>query len=94
MISHHYDLRTDFYALILDESMAYSCGWFPSGRPSPGNGADHGADPGAVLAAAQAAKFAFVGRDLALQPGIHLLDVGCGWGWGSMAIAAAATHGV
>lgn len=86
VISHHYDLPTDFYALILDDSMAYSCGRFPEGRPP----AD--ADPGAVLAAAQASKFALVGRDLRLAPGMHLLDVGCGWG--SMAIAAAETHGV
>ena len=25
-IAHHYDLSNDFYALLLDESMAYSCG--------------------------------------------------------------------
>jgi len=94
VISHHYDLPTDFYALILDESMAYSCGWFPSGPPSRGAnvGGDADSDPGAVLAAAQAAKFALVARELGLQPGMRLLDIGCGWG--SMAIAAAATHGV
>ena len=27
-ISHHYDLSNEFYALILDPSMAYSCGYY------------------------------------------------------------------
>jgi cyclopropane-fatty-acyl-phospholipid synthase len=27
-ISHHYDLGNDFYSLVLDEHMAYSCGWW------------------------------------------------------------------
>lgn len=27
-ISHHYDLSNDFYALLLDETMAYSCGYW------------------------------------------------------------------
>jgi cyclopropane-fatty-acyl-phospholipid synthase len=27
-ISHHYDLGNDFYELVLDEQMAYSCGWW------------------------------------------------------------------
>ena len=26
-ISHHYDLSNEFYSLILDQSMAYSCGY-------------------------------------------------------------------
>ena len=29
-ISHHYDLSNDFYALLLDESMAYSCAYWTS----------------------------------------------------------------
>lgn len=31
-ISHHYDLSNDFYALLLDETMAYSCGYWTTGR--------------------------------------------------------------
>ncbi len=40
-ISHHYDLSNDFYALLLDESMAYSCGYWtrpddpPTAWPTP-----------------------------------------------------------
>src|SRR5699024_4532110 len=66
VIRRHYDLPTDFYALVLDESMAYSCGWFPDGRPA----AD--ADPDTVLAAAQQAKFDLVCSELELSAGDHL----------------------
>lgn len=86
VISHHYDLPTDFYALILDESMGYSCGYFPGGAPQ------QGADPSATLAEAQKEKFELVCADLGLEHGDHLLDIGCGWG--SMALHAAANHGV
>ncbi|GAA4260894.1 cyclopropane-fatty-acyl-phospholipid synthase family protein [Dietzia aurantiaca] len=85
VIRHHYDLPTDFYALVLDSSMAYSCGWFPDGRPA----AD--ADPDAVLARAQEAKFDLVCSELGLQAGDHLLDIGCGWG--SLAVHAAERTG-
>ena len=30
-IAHHYDLSNDFYELLLDESMAYSCAYFTDG---------------------------------------------------------------
>ena len=33
-IAHHYDFSNDFYSLLLDESMAYSCGYFTSDDPS------------------------------------------------------------
>ncbi|MDN8875434.1 class I SAM-dependent methyltransferase, partial [Staphylococcus aureus] len=32
-ISHHYDLSNDFYGLILDDHMAYSCGYWLSEEP-------------------------------------------------------------
>lgn len=85
VIRHHYDLPTDFYALVLDESMAYSCGWFPDGRPA----AD--ADPDTALTEAQTAKFDLVCSELRLRAGDHLLDIGCGWG--SLAIHAAERTG-
>ena len=31
-IAHHYDFSNDFYALLLDPSMAYSCGYWTSER--------------------------------------------------------------
>ncbi|KAA1420245.1 class I SAM-dependent methyltransferase [Nocardioides humilatus] len=77
-ISHHYDLSTDFYSLILDPTMAYSCGYH--------------ADASVSLEEAQQAKFALVGRKLGLAPGMRVLDVGCGWG--SLSIALAEQFGV
>ncbi|MBO9520047.1 MAG: class I SAM-dependent methyltransferase [Nocardioidaceae bacterium] len=64
-ISHHYDLSNAFYAAILDESMAYSCGYWTGAR---------------TLADAQASKAGLVCEKLDLRPGDRLLDVGCGWG--------------
>jgi cyclopropane-fatty-acyl-phospholipid synthase len=79
-ISHHYDLSNDFYALVLDPRMAYSCAYWTSDSP------------GYTLEDAQRDKFDLVARKLDLQPGQRLLDVGCGWG--SMSLHAAANYGV
>ena len=76
-ISHHYDLGNDFYALVLDEHMAYSCGWF--------------AEADTTLAEAQWTKLDMVCRKLGLRPGMRLLDVGCGWG--SLVVHAAREYG-
>jgi cyclopropane-fatty-acyl-phospholipid synthase len=81
VISHHYDLSNDFYALVLDEHLAYSCAYYPPD-----------AQDELTLADAQRAKFELVCRKLALAPGMRLLDVGCGWG--SLSIHAARHHGV
>ncbi len=77
-ISHHYDLSNEFYALILDASMAYSSGYWSGDEPQ-------------TLADAQRAKLTLVCRKLGLAPGSRLLDVGCGWG--SLALHAAETFG-
>ncbi len=77
-ISHHYDLSNDFYALILDPAMAYSCAYY-------------GDDPGQSLESAQRAKLDLVCRKLGLGPGSTLLDVGCGWG--SLSLHAAEHFG-
>lgn len=78
-ISHHYDLSNDFYALLLDDTMAYSCGYWAS------------EDPGFTPAAAQRAKLELICRKLGLKPGARLLDIGCGWG--ALALHAAERHG-
>src|SRR5262249_53469865 len=78
VIAHHYDLSDDLYALVLDESMAYSSAYFTSIDLS--------------LADAQRAKFELVCGKLELRPGMRMLDVGCGWG--SLSIHAAQHHGV
>jgi cyclopropane-fatty-acyl-phospholipid synthase len=76
-ISHHYDVSNDFYSWVLGPSMAYTCAVYT---------------PGATLEQAQHAKFDLVCQKLALQPGMRLLDVGCGWG--GMAMHAAEHYGV
>ncbi|MFN8192893.1 MAG: cyclopropane-fatty-acyl-phospholipid synthase family protein [Nocardioidaceae bacterium] len=78
-IAHHYDLSNDFYELLLDESMAYSCAYWTSRAPSYS------------LADAQRDKLDLVCRKLGLEPGMRMLDVGCGWG--SLSLFAAAEYG-
>jgi cyclopropane-fatty-acyl-phospholipid synthase len=65
-ITYHYDISNDFYRLLLGPSMTYSCAYFT--------------EPDATLEQAQAAKYDLICRKLQLQPGMRLLDVGCGWG--------------
>jgi cyclopropane-fatty-acyl-phospholipid synthase len=77
-ISHHYDLSNEFYALVLDPTMAYSCGYY-------------GDDPDQSVESAQRAKLDLVCRKLDLGPGSRLLDVGCGWG--SLSLHAAEEFG-
>ncbi|MDO7868045.1 SAM-dependent methyltransferase [Nocardioides jiangxiensis] len=81
VISHHYDLSNEFYGRILDETMAYSSAYW---RKAPGT-------PGYTLADAQRDKLSLVCRKLGLEPGMTLLDVGCGWG--SLSLHAAEHFG-
>jgi cyclopropane-fatty-acyl-phospholipid synthase len=76
-VRHHYDVSNDFFALFLDDSMTYSCGFF---------------SPGArTLEEAQEEKLETVCRKLNLKAGERVLDVGCGWG--SFVLRAATAHG-
>ncbi|GAA4090867.1 class I SAM-dependent methyltransferase [Nonomuraea soli] len=77
-IHHHYDVSNTFYRWVLGPSMAYTCACYPT--------------EDATLEEAQYAKFDLVARKLGLQPGMRLLDVGCGWG--GMVIHAAREYGV
>ncbi len=77
-VRHHYDVSNEFFALILGESMTYSCAIFSRGART--------------LEEAQRAKLELVCAKLGLVPGERVLDVGCGWG--SFALHAAAQHGV
>ncbi len=77
-IAHHYDVSNDFYQMVLGPSLTYSCAvWH---------------DDTATLEDAQADKHELICRKLDLQPGMRLLDVGCGWG--GMLLHAAEHHGV
>jgi cyclopropane-fatty-acyl-phospholipid synthase len=77
-ISHHYDVSNRFYEMVLGPSMAYTCACYPS--------------EDATLEQAQDYKHDLVARKLGLQPGMRLLDVGCGWG--GMTRHAAKNYGV
>ncbi len=77
-VRYHYDVGNEFFALFLDESMTYSCAIFSRGAET--------------LEEAQLTKLELVASKLELQPGMRVLDVGCGWG--SFAMHAAANHGV
>jgi len=65
-IHAHYDLGDDFFASFLDPSMAYSCALFEDGAET--------------LEEAQRAKHRRIADLAGLQPGDHVLDLGCGWG--------------
>ena len=78
-VAAHYDVGNDFYALFLGSTMTYSCAVFERGDAM-------------TLDEAQIAKYELICRKLDLQPGMRLLDVGCGWG--GMAMHAAREHGV
>jgi cyclopropane-fatty-acyl-phospholipid synthase len=80
-ITHHYDVGNDFYEIVLGPSMVYSCAYWT--RPD---------DPGYTLEHAQRDKLELICRKLGLEPGMRLLDVGCGWG--ALVVHAAREHGV
>jgi len=65
-VQAHYDLSDDFFALFLDPTRTYSCAYFERDDMT--------------LEEAQIAKVDLALGKLGLQPGMTLLDVGCGWG--------------
>ncbi len=76
-IHAHYDLGNEFFSLVLDETMTYSCALFSS--------------PTEDLATAQRNKLERICAKLALSPADHLLEIGTGWG--SLALYAASRYG-
>jgi cyclopropane-fatty-acyl-phospholipid synthase len=65
-VQSHYDLSNDFFRLFQDPTQTYSCAYF-----------EH---DDMTLEEAQIAKIDLALGKLGLQPGMTLLDVGCGWG--------------
>lgn len=73
----HYDRGNDLFERMLDERMVYSCAYWRNAE---------------TLDEAQVAKLDLICRKLYLEPGMRVLDIGCGWG--SFAAYAAETYGV
>lgn len=61
----HYDVGNDLYERMLDDRMLYSCGYWKGAT---------------TLDEAQEAKLELIRNKLMIEPGMRLLDIGCGWG--------------
>ena len=73
----HYDIGHSLYERMLDKRMVYTCAYWKDAT---------------TLDEAQEAKLDLVCRKMKLEPGMRVLDVGCGWG--SFAKYAAEKYGV
>jgi cyclopropane-fatty-acyl-phospholipid synthase len=62
----HYDLGNDFYARWLDPTMTYSSALY--------------SDQNQSLEDAQLEKYRAIARRAGLKPGMHVLEIGSGWG--------------
>ncbi len=65
VIDEHYQLGNDLYEAMLDPYMVYSCAYWKNAN---------------TLDKAQEAKFELICKKLGLEPGMKVLDIGCGWG--------------
>ncbi|MCD4719905.1 MAG: cyclopropane fatty acyl phospholipid synthase [Desulfobacula sp.] len=62
---HHYDIGNDLFSIMLDKGRNYSCGYWKTAK---------------TLDEAQQAKLKLICQKIGLQPGMKVLDIGCGWG--------------
>ena len=69
----HYDLPPELYDLFLDADRQYSCAYFER--------------PDMTLEEAQEAKKRHIARKLLIEPGMRILDIGCGWGGMALTLA-------
>jgi cyclopropane-fatty-acyl-phospholipid synthase len=65
-VQFHYDISNEFFKLWQDPNQVYSCAYFERDDMT--------------LEEAQLAKIDLALGKLGLQPGMTLLDIGCGWG--------------
>ncbi|RHY88924.1 hypothetical protein DYB37_011972 [Aphanomyces astaci] len=65
--AHHYDIGNEFYKLWLDPWMQYSCAYFKD-------------IPDTDLDTAQVNKLHLIAKKLKMEPGMTVLEIGCGWG--------------
>jgi cyclopropane-fatty-acyl-phospholipid synthase len=65
---------------VLGNSLAYSCAYWTKGSIDDSAPVLGAAEPGDDIDAAQRAKLDLVCDRLGLEPGMRLLDLGCGWG--------------
>lgn len=65
-VQAHYDISNEFFALFQDPTCTYSCAYFERDDMT--------------LHEAQVAKLDLTLGKLGLEPGMTLLDIGCGWG--------------
>jgi len=72
----HYDLGNDLYTAMLDKRLNYTCAYWKNAKN---------------LDEAQEAKLELVCKKIGVQPGMRILELGCGWG--SFAKYAAEKHG-
>ncbi|NHQ75128.1 class I SAM-dependent methyltransferase [Roseovarius gahaiensis] len=72
-VAHHYDLSGALYDLFLDSDRQYSCAYFR--------------DPDMTLEQAQEAKKHHIAGKLRIEPGMRVLDIGCGWGGMGLTLA-------
>jgi len=61
----HYNVGNELYEAMLDRHMLYSCAYWKDAQD---------------LDTAQENKLRLIFNKLRLEPGMHVLDIGCGWG--------------
>lgn len=72
-VAHHYDLSAELYDIFLDADRQYSCAYFAREDDD--------------LEAAQENKKRHIARKLLIEPGMRVLDIGCGWGGMALTLA-------
>jgi len=61
----HFDIGNELFERMLDKSMMYTCAYWQGAN---------------TLDQAQENKLELICRKLSLEPGMRVLDIGCGWG--------------